>query len=126
MHGFRSLVAALAVIAVTAGIAVPHSLPAASDAGIATARAASNRAVPMWRIPEGPSLDNPATEAQPNSDTHGATVSEAASNPTPAGDWANHGAYVSSIAKGWGAQVSGQHTTSQAASHDATGLAHRP
>jgi len=126
MYRFRSLFAAVAVIAVTAGVAVAHSLPAASDAGIATARAASNRAVPMWRLPEGPSLDNPATDGPSSSDTHGATVSDAASNPTPAGDWANHGAYVSSIAKGWGAQVSSQHAGSQAAAHDATGLAHRP
>jgi hypothetical protein len=126
MHRFPSLVAALAVIALTAGVAVAHSLPSASGAGIATARAASNHTVPMWRLPEGPSLDTPATDAPSSKDTHGATVSDAASNPTPAGDWANHGAYVSSIAKGWGTQVSSQHASSQAAAHDATGVAHRP
>ena len=124
MHRFHSLIAAIAVVAVSAGIAVAHSLPAASDAGIATAQAASKHAVPMWGIPEGPSIDNPANQNEPSSDTHGATVSEAASNPTPDGDWANHGDYVSSIATGWGARISAGH--SQAASHDAQGLSHKP
>lgn len=129
MHRIRSLITALALIAISAGVAVAHSLPSASDAGIATAQAASDRAVPMWRIPEGPSLDQPTDESQPSdqsSDTHGATVSDAASNPTPEGDWANHGAYVSSIAKDWGAAVSGDHANSQAAAHNEQGLSHRP
>jgi hypothetical protein len=129
MHRIRSLITALALIAISAGVAVAHSQPSASDAGIATAQAASDRAVPMWRIPEGPSLDQPTDESQPtneSSDTHGATVSDAASNPTPEGDWANHGAYVSSIAKDWGAAVSSEHANSQAAAHNEQGLSHRP
>lgn len=131
MHRFRSLITALALIAVSAGVAVAHSLPAASEAGIATAQAASNHDVPMWRIPAGPSLDQPADENQSSdessdSETHGTTVSAAASSPTPEGDWANHGAYVSSIAKDWGAAVSSEHASSQAAAHNEQGLSHRP
>jgi hypothetical protein len=129
MHRIRSLITALALIAVSAGVAVAHSLPSASEAGIATAQAASNHDVPMWRIPEGPLLDQPTDESQPSdesSDTHGATVSDAASNPTPEGDWANHGEFVSSIAKDWGAAVSSEHANSQAAAHNEQGLSHRP
>jgi hypothetical protein len=129
MHRFRSLITALALIAVSAGVAVAHSLPSASEAGIATAQAASNHDVPMWRIPSGPALDQPVDENQSideSSDTHGATVSDAASSPTPEGDWANHGEYVSSIAKDWGAAVSSEHANSQAAAHNEQGLSHRP
>jgi hypothetical protein len=59
---------------------------------------------------EGPDTQGPETLAPATSgpdaqvggtapDTHGAVVSEAAAGPTPAG-WANHGAYVSAVARG--------------------------
>jgi hypothetical protein len=135
MHKRRilSLVAAVASLALTAGIATAHFMPAASAQGLATAQTASGQSVPMGV--DGSFTDTTATNAaepsaQPT-DTHGYEVSQAAQNPTPTdGDWANHGAYVSSIAQGWGQQVAAAHQSSapspEEPSQATDGLSHRP
>jgi hypothetical protein len=130
LHHAKSLVAGIAILAVTAGVATAHMLPDAATFGITTATAASGQQVPLWHMPEGTAPTNPGQQpdvsGQPT-DNHGATVSDAAKNPTPSdGDWANHGAYVSSIAKGWGTQTAADHQSPQGASASADGQAHRP
>ncbi len=135
MHRHRSLtiVAAIASLALTAGIATAHVMPTASDQGLATAGAASTRNVPMGvdgSFTDSTPSQNGDTTSAPT-DTHGYTVSQAAQNPTPTDvSWANHGAYVSSIAKGWGQQTAA--TNRKAASTPADpsaatdGPSHRP
>jgi hypothetical protein len=134
MHRIRSLLAALAALAITAGIVAAHAMPAASNGGLDTARHASGKQVPLGAGVSAPDA-NTTNESQdtaeaPPEGTHGADVSAAAKAPTPAGDWANHGAYVSSIAKGWGQTTSAAHRNVNATSHTPTaaakGLAHRP
>jgi hypothetical protein len=134
MHRIRSLLAALAALAITAGIVAAHAMPAASNGGLDTARQASGKQVPLGAGLTAPDA-NTTNESQdtagaPPDGTHGADVSAAAKSPTPSGDWANHGAYVSSIAKGWGQTTSAAHQNSNATSHTptaaATGLAHKP
>lgn len=134
MHRLRSVAAALAVVAVTAGFAAAHGMPAASDAGIQQAQDVTGKILPV-----GPGTANgdqatngtiPQDAGSPPSDTHGATVSAAAQSPTPDG-WANHGAYVSSVAKGWGEQTSAAHRNGGASGDNPPaaadqGLAHRP
>src|SRR5690348_1639629 len=103
MHRIRSLLAALVVLAITAGFVAAHAMPAASNGGLDTARQASGKQVPLGLGASAPHSNTTKvdqdTAGAPPSGTHGATVSAAAKAPTPAGDWANHGAYVSSIAK---------------------------
>jgi hypothetical protein len=128
-----SLIGAVASLALTAGIATAHFMPAASTDGLATASAASGKTVPMGV--DGSFTDSKASNAadpsaQPT-DTHGYTVSQAAQNPTPTdGTWANHGDYVSSIAKGWGQQSSAASNAAEPSPSEPAqatdGLAHRP
>jgi hypothetical protein len=137
MHRIRSLFVALAALAVTAGLVTAHAMPAASNGGLDTARQASGKQVPLG-VGAGASHDNttnvaPDTAGAPPAGTHGADVSAAAKAPTPAGDWANHGAYVSSIAQGWGQTTSAAHKNPNASGDPtnhlptaaATGLSHR-
>jgi hypothetical protein len=119
----RGLVVALAVLALSAGgvlaaRALPTAPPAAAANGLEVATGASGHVVPVRaETPmspdadeakdedgddadapdeDGPDTDQPAAERAQN---HGWFVSQAAAAETPAG-FANHGAYVSSIAKG--------------------------
>ncbi len=136
MHRFRifSAVAAVAALALTAGIATAHLMPTASDQGLSTARNASGQDVPMGV--DG-SFTDPAPAAAPAdpagqpTDTHGYTVSQAAKGPTPSdGGWANHGAYVSSIARGQGQQNAAATASAVPSPEEPAqatdGLAHRP
>jgi hypothetical protein len=136
MHRSRTIIAALAGLALTAGVATAHMMPVASDSGLSTASNASGQDVPMGHGfgPDFQPGSNPDTNTPPDG-THGATVSAAAQSPTPSdGGWANHGAYVSSIAKTWGAQTSAQYrdsdptsdATGHAPSQAGTGLSHKP
>ena len=113
-------------------------MPAASNAGIDTARQVSGQQVPLG-VDASTSHQNlnagtPDTAGAPPDGTHGADVSAAAKAPTPDGDWANHGAYVSSIAKGWGQATSVAHqnanasgeATNHAPAAAAIGRSHRP
>ena len=97
----RVLLAAIAALALTAGLVTAHDGPSAPDQGLTTAALHTSHATP-W----GHGVDGPLSEQGAN--THGEEVSAAAQGETPEG-WKNHGAYVSSIAKGWGAEVSAQH-----------------
>jgi hypothetical protein len=138
MHRIRSAIAAVAALSITAGLAAAHVLPAASDGGINTAREASGKQVPLGvdASASHPNTTNTSadTAGAPPAGTHGADVSAAAKAPTPTGDWANHGAYVSSIAKGWGQSTAAAHQNANASgaatSHlpaaATTGLSHRP
>jgi len=133
MHRIRSVLAALAALAITAGLVAAHAMPAASNGGLDTARQASGKQVPLGAGVSAPDLNTTKvsqdTSGAPPAGTHGADVSAAAKSPTPA-DFANHGAFVSSIAKGWGEKTSDAHQNSHATSHAPTvavnGLAHRP
>jgi hypothetical protein len=119
----RGLVVALAVLALTAGgvlaaRALPTAPPPAAASGLQVATDASGHAVPVRaETPTSPDADEDADqdgdgaeapdEDAPDTDpsdaaraqNHGWFVSQAAAAETPAG-FANHGAYVSSIAKG--------------------------
>ena len=97
----RATIAALATVTLTfsAGLVVAHDMPSASDVGLATAADASGQDVPAG-VDGGLGAENDADTG------HGAEVSEAAQSETPEG-YDNHGDYVSSIARGWGEQISG-------------------
>jgi hypothetical protein len=142
MHRIRNAVATLAALGaaagLTVGLAAAHVLPAASDGGIQTAREASGKQVPMG-LGNSPAnnttkADTQDTAGAPPEGTHGADVSAAAKAPTPEGDWANHGAYVSSIATGWGQATAEAHknanasgaATTHAAPAATNGLSHKP
>jgi hypothetical protein len=138
MRRIRFIVPTLAALSLTAGLAAAHAMPAASDGGIQTARTASGKLVPLG---DG-SLTKPDTTnatsdvaGAPPAGTHGADVSAAAKAPTPTdGGFANHGAYVSSIAKGWGQATSAAHRNPNAGGPPtghpptaaANGLSHKP
>ena len=107
-RSLRGPLAALALLALTAGIAFAARPTAAGRDGLAVAAGASGHTVPVAgqpsaHQPEAPDTDTPDTSEHADSathpDNHGATVSQAAKAETPAG-FRNHGAYVSSIAKG--------------------------
>jgi hypothetical protein len=123
----RGLLVAIAALALTAGAvfaakALPAAPPAAAAGGLSRASEAAGRTVPADG--DEPAVVEPDQDAdgnadQPGADTeqpdagaagdanlaterkqnHGWFVSQAAQGPTPDG-FANHGAYVSSIAKG--------------------------
>ncbi len=96
----RAALAALVTVglALSAGLVSAHTTPSAADFGLDTAQTASDQDAPAG-VDGGLSADNEATG-------HGAEVSEAAQGETPEG-YDNHGDYVSSIATGWGEQISG-------------------
>jgi hypothetical protein len=96
----RAAIGALAILslALSAGIA-SASTPEAADFGLTTAANASGQDVPAG-------VDGGLAEQGTEATGHGATVSEAARAETPEG-YDNHGDYVSSIARGWGEQISG-------------------
>jgi hypothetical protein len=137
----RSATAALAALSLTAGLAAAHALPSASDGGINTGREASGKQVPLGV--DASVADRNGTNASENAssgpppDTHGFAVSAAAKGGTDAetqGDFANHGAFVRTIAVGWGQATSAAHqkatASGAAANHTPTaaakGLAHKP
>jgi hypothetical protein len=126
MTKFRSLIAALAAVTLSAGLAAAHVLPSASDKGISTAQQASGKSVPLGV--DGSVTDRTNQESN-SSDTHGDAVSTAAQAETPDG-FANHGDYVSSIAVGWGEQTSADHRNAASNGHTpeaaSQGLSHKP
>ncbi len=125
MHRTRSIVAALAAVALsaTAVFAAASAPPQAAADGLATAKAASGKTVPVrpehpdatagTRSPEAtktpeanetakpaksPDVDATTGTGGPHPTNHGALVSAAAKAATPSG-FANHGAYVRTIAR---------------------------
>jgi len=103
----RSLLIALGVLAISAGLVAGREMPAAADHGLSTAGEAAGKVVPV-----GPPADEAATPAEETEldetveeadadrpENHGRYVSEAAKGDTP-DEYRNHGEYVSSIAKG--------------------------
>jgi hypothetical protein len=138
MRRIRTIGFALGALALTAGLAWAHAMPAASDHGLTTARDASGQNVPLAADESNAndsntdedSTNEPAAPTDvPPADTHGSTVAAAAQGDTPDG-FANHGAYVSSIAKGWGQQTAADHQNAAATGDrpDAAqnGLSHKP
>lgn len=116
MTRFRSILIALVAVALSAGaVLAGRPMPTASDSGLGTASDAAGRTVPAHADEgdeaEGPDQgdqdDNDSAEdadAPTHPDNHGADVSVAAhAGPQPG--FANHGAYVSSIAKANDGQV---------------------
>ncbi len=127
MRRLKSLFIALAVLALSAGIALAaRQMPQQAGPGLQRASDASGKAVPLGHdasagadeqdgpdagdgtgdqadqsedIPVADAPDADAPDADAPTDTHGAVVSEAAQGTTPDG-WANHGAYVSAVAHG--------------------------
>jgi len=114
----RGLLIAVAVLALTAGVAFARaadpaagSMPDAASSGLERATEVSGVSVPV-AAPAGnedqdaegdaeetePAADEPAEDAAvDHPDNHGAAVSEAAQGATPA-DAANHGQYVRTVA----------------------------
>jgi hypothetical protein len=138
MRRTRIVITTLGALSLSAGLAAAHAMPAASDGGIHTAREASGKLVPLG---DGSLTSPDATTATPDvvgappEGTHGAVVSAAAKAPTPTdGGFANHGAYVSSIAKGWGQATSAAHRNGNASGRPVglpptaatNGLTHQP
>lgn len=127
----RGITIAATAIALTAGVALasppaPASGPdGAADPGLDRAAEAAGRVVPVRpdpEVPEAPeipdaALDHPADIERPQN--HGWYVSEAATGETPDG-FANHGAYLSSIAKG---DLGKPDAAAEAASRGDAGLA---
>ena len=102
----RSLLVATGLLVLTAGLAVGHELPAAAGEGLGTAAEAAGKTVPVR--PDAPaapavkraeSAEDSAPAAGERKPNHGLSVSEAANAETPDG-FDNHGAYVSSVARG--------------------------
>ena len=122
---FRAVIVSLAVLALTAGVALAArpalTPPAAASAGLERAADAAGKVVPVTNPAENADqpaedadedaaepakdaataepADAPATEADApdHPDNHGKTVSEAAKAATPA-TFSNHGQYVKTIA----------------------------
>jgi hypothetical protein len=119
MRHLRSPLIALAVLAISAGVVLAgQALPELASDGLDRASQASGSDVPVGAGPSTTDGDAPAAgleqpDASPDGDlapeaetgpaadgaAHGAAVSEAATGETPDG-WANHGAYVSAVARG--------------------------
>jgi len=107
-------------------------MPVASNAGIQQAQNVTGKILPAAADASNtnqPDQTNTPEASGPPSDTHGATVSAAAQSPTPSG-FDNHGAYVSSIAKGWGQTTADAHKNGAASGSTPPaadeGLGHRP
>lgn len=115
MYRPRTILAALAALALSAGVVLGANPPAAADHGRSTAADASGMTVPPspppglevaaptpsdeeTEEPEATESPEPAENGD-HPDNHGAKVSEAAQGETPEG-WRNHGAYVSAVARG--------------------------
>lgn len=104
----RSLLIAMTVLALTAGLVAGREMPSAAGDGLATAGAAAGKTVPVGPpAPEAPEAEEETTEPEPEltdpedgeqPDNHGSVVSEAARGETPEG-FRNHGEYVSSVAR---------------------------
>ena len=137
MHRAKSILAALAAVALsaTAVFAAAGTGPAdAAKDGLAGAAIASGRSVPVRaespdtatehqanKAPEAnesPDLATTKAADTTHPDNHGAVVSAAAQKATPAG-FANHGAYVRSIA-----MKNDGHGTASAKTHGKSGEAH--
>ena len=113
MSRARGLLVALAVLALSAGIALAGrpatAPPAAAAGGLERASDASGKTVPVAALdPDAPAADEDAdeatdenepadTDAAVHPDNHGKVVSEAAQGETPEG-FDNHGQYVKTIA----------------------------
>jgi hypothetical protein len=109
VHRLRSLLVALALLALTAGAALAGSPGDHATKGLGIAAAASGHAVPVASTngdqteatgddTDGEAATDQAGDPPTHPDNHGAVVSAAAKADTPEG-YDNHGAYVSSIAK---------------------------
>jgi len=126
----RPLIVALAALGLSAGFVAAHAMPVASNGGIEQAQNVSGKVLPANSTNTNlPDQSNTPEASGPPSDTHGATVSAAAQSPTPSG-FDNHGAYVSSIAKGWGQTTADAHKNGAAGGTPPTvadpGLVHKP
>ena len=127
MRASRGTLVALAILGLTAGIALAgradpasHSMPDAAGPGLQRAAAAAGKTVPVAapaagadRDASGSDADQSSADEAPDADTdagapatdaaaehpanHGADVSKAAQAATPTG-FANHGQYVRSVA----------------------------
>jgi hypothetical protein len=114
----RALLVAFAALVLTAGVALAGhsalSMPSASSTGLERAADAAGKIVPVAGPAETadeqtdedadvdvdseePAAGKPAGDAASHPDNHGAVVSVAAQDPTPAG-FDNHGQYVKTIA----------------------------
>ena len=137
MHRAKSILAALAAVALsaTAVFAAAGTGPAdAAKDGPAGAADASGRSVPVRaespdtinehqankapEVNESPDLAKTTDANAAHPDNHGALVSVAAQKATPAG-YANHGAYVRSIA-----MENHGHGAASAKTHGKSGEAH--
>lgn len=117
----RSLLVALAVLALSAGVALAGrgahpALPTAAQPAAQGADTDGDDGATETEAPEAPDADAPDVSEDPGAqldeptggtpdqpttdhpDNHGKVVSEAAQAPTPTG-FANHGAYVRTIAQ---------------------------
>jgi hypothetical protein len=130
----RGLLAAIAVLALTAGAAfaarsaAAPPMPSAASSGLERASDSSGKTVPVTAPAAGadeeedvdadqvePAEDVQAPEeaAGEHPDNHGAVVSEAAKGPTPE-TFDNHGQYVRSVATdNHGQEVAAEHSQSQ-------------
>jgi len=127
MHRIRGApiaIAALAALSLTAGLVAAHALPAASDAGINTAREASGKQVPLGVdasvANQNTNDENSDVAGAPTEGTHGADVSAAAKAPTPEGGWGQTTSATHQNANASGA------ATNHIPAAAANGLSHKP
>ena len=107
MRHLRGLAIALAVLALSAGVALagqalPNLATGSPDRANGNEQGqeqAEASQAPEVEASEAPDPSEAPDTAAPAQGTHGALVSQAAQGDTPAG-WANHGAYVSAVARG--------------------------
>ena len=113
MRGIRGLLVAIVALALSAGAAFA-ALPQVAGLGLVRssqaqqgdepaaspeASGAPDESAEPSESPEPSAAAAPAVSPDGAQGTHGALVSQAAQGPTPTG-WLNHGAYVSSVARG--------------------------
>ncbi len=113
LRRFRGVGIALAVLALSAGVAFAAAGPANLHANLASANNPTESAepdateAPESEAPESeaPDVNTPDASGAP-ADTHGGLVSAAAQMTTPPG-FDNHGAFVSCVARMHGAVLTG-------------------
>jgi len=98
MTRVRSVLIALVVLALSAGLVLAGQPSAASD-GLSKAAIASGQTVPVLNEAPGLTAEDEDAGSNSPSDNHGADVSTVAQSDCTGGDHDNHGGCVSAVAK---------------------------
>lgn len=106
MSRIRSVVIALVVLALSAGVVLAgHPTPSAASGGLTKAAEVSGKTVPVLNEATGLAAEDEDTDTDEDGanadhpDNHGADVSAVAQTDCTGGDHDNHGGCVSAVAK---------------------------